>query len=122
MRIFLLTACLFAATTLLAQGKRYRLKGYTDSTMVYFSRTATCRMDCLHLSEDDVREVLKTGEATPGKPRDSSSTSTIFLFEGDIRGNRRMRMVATPKGTSLFVITVSLYGEKMSCDCGKKSG
>lgn len=98
----------------------YKLKGYTDSTRLYYSRTANCKMECIKVVEEDVRQVLKEGEASLAKPKDSSDTQKVFFVEGDTKTNKRIKIVVTPKGNALFVITVNPAYEKADCDCNKK--
>lgn len=99
----------------------FKLKGYTDSTRLYYSRTANCKMECMKVTEEDIRQVLKEGEASIPKAKDSTSTEIIFSIEGDTKTNQRIKVLVTPKGSALFVITVNPFGEKIECDCNKKT-
>jgi hypothetical protein len=120
MKPILLLPVLLLCLTSFSQQKKYRLKGYSDSTRIYYSRTANCKMECLKVVEADIRDVLKTGDASYGKARDSAHTDPIYLVEGDTQKNKRIRLVITPKGSALFVITVIPFGERVDCDCGRK--
>ena len=119
MKNLLLLIALFMLQPAYGQQKRYRLKGYTDSTGLSFSRTANCRMDCLKVSEADVRLVLKNGEATLGKPKDSASHDKIYIIEGDLVSRQKIRIIATPRGNNLFIISVLPSEKRIDCDCTK---
>src|SRR5438067_381939 len=39
----------------------YKLDGYTDSTTLFVTDMAICKMQCLNITETEVRKVLKDG-------------------------------------------------------------
>ena len=92
----------------------FKLRGYTDSTQIAFSPIASCKMSCLSLEEKDVRLVLKEGLVNT-KLSDVASSEKKFVVDYD--SGKKLRVSVTPRGYSLFVVSVSQIAQKDGCDC-----
>ena len=92
----------------------FKLKGYTDSTQLVFSELATCKMTCLSIDEKEVRTVLRSGLVNVGRS-DVASANKTFAVEYD--SGKNLRVVVSPRGYTLLVITVYPIGKKIDCDC-----
>jgi hypothetical protein len=92
----------------------FKLRGYTDSTKLIFSAMASCKMTCLSIDEKDVRTVLKEGLVNVSRS-DVASAEKTFAVEYD--SGKKLRVVVTPIGYSLLVVTVNTIDKKVECDC-----
>lgn len=92
----------------------FKLRGYTDSTQLVFSAMANCKMSCLGIDEKEVRTVLKEGLVNVSR---SDVTSAEKTFEVEYNSGKKLRVVVTPKGYLLIVITVNPIEKKIECDC-----
>ena len=92
----------------------FKLRGYSDSTQLVFSALANCKMSCLVIDEKEVRTVLKEGLVNVSR---SNVTSAEKTFAVEYNSGKKLRVVVTPKGYSLMVITVNPIEKKVECDC-----
>ena len=92
----------------------FKLRGYTDSTQLIFSAMANCKLACLSIDEKDVRRVLKEGLVNVSRS-DVASAEKIFAVEYD--SGKKLRVVVTPNGNILIVVTVNPIDKKVECDC-----
>ena len=92
----------------------FKLRGYTDSTQLQYSKMASCKMTCLSVDENAIRTVLKEGTVNVSRS-DIASPEKVFAVEYD--NGEKLRVVVSPRGASLFVITVNPINKKAECDC-----
>ena len=89
-----------------------------------YSQHATCRMECRHITEAEIREVLGKGE-TRGSGKVNYSKSDVhdkpyptYAIEGVTAGGKSLRIVIADCDTiSKVVTTIDLKMENDSCDC-----
>lgn len=81
-----------------------------------FSRHARCRMDCRHIDESEVREILEKGSINYAKIEEDARGKS-YPLEGVTHDNQRVRIVFAPKGDELVVVTCIDLGKEWSCDC-----
>jgi len=87
-----------------------------NTTKLIFSKHAKCRMDCRHIIESEVREILKNGIVNEKKIQRDKRGMT-YPVEGTTRDGQRVRIVFAPKDDGLVVVTVIDLGTEWSCDC-----
>ena len=93
--------------------QEYKLYGYTDSTTVFVSDMAICKMECLKINEDDIRAVLKYGIINLGKSF-LVYKDKLYTIDDNVK---KLRVEATPRGTTLLIVTVSALKRKPGCAC-----
>jgi uncharacterized DUF497 family protein len=103
----------------ITQQTTFKLRGYTDSTQLMFTKNATCKMECLTISEADVRQVLKDGLVNTERS-ELDQPEKKFAVEGAASESKTLRVVVVPKGNALLLITVIRIDKKENCDCRKK--
>jgi hypothetical protein len=101
------------------QNTTFKLRGYTDSTKLYFTKMATCKMECLTVSEAELRSVLKDGLVNVERS-ELDTPEKKFAIEGMSSDGKELRVIAVPKGNALLMITVIRTDKKEQCDCKKK--
>ncbi|HNG62916.1 MAG TPA: DUF4258 domain-containing protein [Ferruginibacter sp.] len=87
-----------------------------NTSHLIFSKHAKCRMDCRHIDEAEVREILKNGVVNEKKIQRDKRGMT-YPVEGTTRDGQRVRIVFAPKDDGLVVVTVIDLGTEWSCDC-----
>lgn len=81
-----------------------------------FSKHARCRMDCRHIDESEVREILDKGSINYNKIEEDARGKS-YPLEGVTHDNQRVRIVFAPKGDELVVVTCIDLDRDWSCDC-----
>jgi hypothetical protein len=88
-----------------------------------FTRHAHCRMDCRHITEKEIREILEGGEINYRKSQPDGHPDPKYALEGYTKEGQHLRIVfAVPTGRpetahSLVVITCIELGVEWQCDC-----
>ncbi len=87
-----------------------------NTAKLIFSKHAKCRMDCRHIDESEIREILKSGIVNEKKIQRDKRGIT-WPVEGTTHDGQRVRIVFAPKDDGLVVVTVIDLGTEWSCDC-----
>ncbi len=90
-----------------------------NAQKIIYSKHARCRMDCRHIDESEVIEILKTGALNTAKIEEDSRGKT-YPLEGKTHDNQNVRIVFAPKQDELVVVTVIDLDRDWACDCGNK--
>lgn len=87
-----------------------------NTTHLIYSRHARCRMDCRHISEDEIQEVLAHGIVNQRKIETDNRGKT-YPLEEKVNGHR-LRVVFAPKGqNAVEVVTCIDLDTEWQCDC-----
>jgi hypothetical protein len=85
-------------------------------THLIYSHHARCRMDCRHISEGEIQEVLAHGIVNERKIETDSRGKT-YPLEETVNGHR-LRVVFAPKGqNAIEVVTCIDLDTEWQCDC-----
>lgn len=88
-----------------------------NASEIIYSKHAKCRMDCRHIDETEVKEILKSGIVNESKIEKSSKGISIPL-EGTTHDNQKVRIVFAPKEDGkLVVVTVIDLENEFECNC-----
>ena len=71
---------------------------------IKYSRHAKCRMDCRHIDESEVKEILAKGEINYNKEETNEKGAT-YPLEGTTHDGQRVRIVFAPKEKEIVVVT-----------------
>lgn len=85
------------------------------SKLIY-SRHARCRMDCRHIDESEVEEILQEGTLNVSKIEEDARGKT-YPLEGITHDHQKVRIVFAPKNDELVVVTVIDLDKEWQCDC-----
>lgn len=83
---------------------------------ITYTRHARCRMDCRHISEADVKELIQNGKLNKEKVQESDMGKT-YPLDGKTTGDKMLRIVVAPKKNDLVVVTVIDLDTDWPCDC-----
>jgi hypothetical protein len=83
---------------------------------IIYSKHARCRMECRHINEDEVKEILKDGKVNERKIETDIRGKT-YPLEGIAEGHH-LRIVFAPKGNdAVEVVTCIDLDTDWTCDC-----
>jgi hypothetical protein len=88
-----------------------------NTTNLYYTKHARCRMGCRDISEDEVIEILRNGKVNYSKSNVDDPRGATYALEGATRDGQQVRIIFAPKQSHLTVVTViDLHVEHM-CNC-----
>jgi len=84
---------------------------------IHYSRHAKCRMECRHINETEIRQVLETGTVNYRKSElGGDACHQKFAVEGNVQ-NDHLRVIFAPCGSTVTVVTCIDLDREWSCDC-----
>lgn len=91
------------------------------TTMVRdYTAHAKCRMECRHINDDEVQEILRNGSTNIAKSElEEVECQRRFAIDGYSKENQHLRIVASPCGNKLTIITCIDLDKKWPCECGE---
>ncbi|MBS1664304.1 MAG: DUF4258 domain-containing protein [Bacteroidetes bacterium] len=81
------------------------------------TRHARCRMDCRHITEKEIREILEKGEINYNKSEPEARPDPKYALEGYTNEGQHLRIIFAPSDRGLVVITCIELGVEWQCDC-----
>jgi acetylornithine deacetylase/succinyl-diaminopimelate desuccinylase-like protein len=81
------------------------------------TKHARCRMDCRHIDETEIKEIIEQGKINVSKIEENARGKT-YPLEGVTHDNQRVRIVVAPKPNGeMVVVTCIDLDREWSCDC-----
>lgn len=85
---------------------------------IHYSKHARCRMDCRHISESEVQEILADGTINFRKSElNAAPCRKRYALEGETHDRQHVRIIFAPCDDVETVVTVIDLGTEWSCDC-----
>jgi hypothetical protein len=81
------------------------------------TRHARCRMDCRHITEKEIREILEKGTINYAKSEPDARPDPKYALEGFTVEGQHLRIIFAPSDRGLVVITCIELGVEWQCDC-----
>lgn len=73
---------------------------------IIYTKHARCRMQCRHITESEVKEILENGKVNKNKIQEDGKGKT-YPLEGKTKADDRMlRVVVAPKKNNTVIVTV----------------
>jgi hypothetical protein len=85
------------------------------ASYILYSKHARCRMECRHITEAEVKEILVEGKVNEHKEKEDER-GTTYPVEGVVDGHH-LRIVFAPKGDIVEVVTCIDLDTDWPCDC-----
>jgi hypothetical protein len=82
-----------------------------------FTRHARCRMDCRHITEKEIHEILDEGTINYTKSEPKARPDPRYAVEGYTAEQQHLRIIIAPEEKKLIVITCIEIGVEWSCHC-----
>jgi len=88
------------------------------NTPLIYTRHARCRMECRHISEEDIREVLREGYINEAKSKQEPGKCPAYAIEEDRhKDGVRLRIVFAKCDHETKVVTCIDRDHEFECDC-----
>jgi len=101
--------------TVSAAGKHQQMIP-TDAKLVY-TRHARCRMDCRHITEAEVHEVLEEGVVNNAKSDPADTPCPTYAIEDKTKEGQHLRIVFARCDNVVKVITCIDLNQEFECRC-----
>lgn len=89
-----------------------------NPSKIHYSKHARCRMECRHIDETEVKEILANGQINFGKSElNNAKCRNRYAVEGRSKDAQDLRIIVAPCGDEETVVTVIDLGRDWSCDC-----
>lgn len=82
-----------------------------------YTKHARCRMNCRHIDESEVQEILQKGRINHRKSEPAGRPDPKYAFEGTTHDGQQVRIVFATAKRGTVVVTVIDLGTEWSCDC-----
>ncbi len=83
---------------------------------IIYTKHARCRMECRHIDESEVLEILDEGVINYNKI-EKSNKGKSYPLEGITHDKQHVRIVFAPKQENLVVVTVIDLDKDWYCNC-----
>ncbi|CAN5488547.1 hypothetical protein BH11BAC2_BH11BAC2_01650 [soil metagenome] len=84
---------------------------------VYYTKHARCRMDCRHIDESEIKEILEIGEINYAKSETNAQPCPKFALEGITHDKQHVRIIVGDCDSQASIITVIDLDTAFKCDC-----
>lgn len=85
---------------------------------VSYSKHARCRMNCRHIDETEVQQILKEGKINYAKSElKAEDCKKKYAVEGNTKDKQKVRIIFAPCSEEVTVVTVIDLGKEWVCDC-----
>ena len=74
-------------------------------------------MDCRHIDESEVREILQKGTINYAKSQLNDKPDPKYAVEGSTHDGQQVRIIFAPSGRGMVVITVIDLEKEWLCAC-----
>jgi hypothetical protein len=85
---------------------------------MHYSKHAKCRMECRHIDESEIKDILEQGTINYRKSELQGETCRKkYAVEGLSKDGQKLRVIFAPCGNEMTVVTCIDLGVEWACDC-----
>jgi len=89
-----------------------------NPSQIHYSKHARCRMNCRHVDESEVKELLEDGKINYSKSDlNEDACHKRYALEGYSHDNQQLRIIVAECNNELTVITVIDLKKEWPCAC-----
>lgn len=89
-----------------------------NPSQLNYSKHAKCRMDCRHIDETEVKDILQNGKVNYRKSElDAANCKKRYAVEGYSKDNQHLRVVFAPCESEVTVVTCIDLDTEWECHC-----
>jgi hypothetical protein len=88
-----------------------------NTTKLFFTKHAKCRMKCRHITQQEVKDILVNGTVNYNKSDLHDPRGATYAVEGITKDRQHVRIIFAPKQQHLTVVTVIDLMEEYACNC-----
>lgn len=82
-----------------------------------YSKHAKCRMECRHITQHEVEEIMQDGKINYNKSDLQNARCPRYALEGDTEDGQHVRIVFAQCNEKTEVVTVIDLETEWTCDC-----
>lgn len=82
-----------------------------------FTKHAKCRMECRDITQEEVKEILHTGNINYTKSNASNKSGATYALEGYSIDKQHLRIIVAPEKENLVIVTCIDLDKEWQCDC-----
>src|SRR5258705_11850483 len=80
-------------------------KLFRDTNHLILTKHAKCRMDCRHITEQEIKEIIHAGNVNYSRSGTGNKGDDTYALEGYSNEHQHLRVVVAPENDGLVVIT-----------------
>lgn len=84
---------------------------------LHYTKHARCRMDCRHINETEVNEIIQNGEINNRKSELNADPCPKYALEGVTEEHQHLRIIVGNCDEEATIITVIDLEHEFECDC-----
>ncbi len=93
-----------------------REKAFRHNT-IYYTKHAKCRMECRHIDQEEVKEILENGAINYSKSKPDAARCPKYAVEGITHDKQHVRIIVGDCDSQASIITVIDLDHDFACDC-----
>ncbi|MEO8766234.1 MAG: DUF4258 domain-containing protein [Ginsengibacter sp.] len=90
---------------------------FRDTQHLILTKHVKCRMDCRHITEQEIKEVIHDGTVNAAKSGLGARGDPSYALEGFSSEHQHIRVVVAPENDGLVVITCIDLDREWPCNC-----
>ena len=90
---------------------------FRNTNHLILTNHAKCRMDCRHITEQEIKEIIHDGKINYSKSEASTKGDETYALEGYSNEHQHLRIVVAPESDGLVVITCIDLDNEWQCNC-----
>jgi len=89
-----------------------------NPSQINYSKHAKCRMDCRHIDESEVKDMIATGTINYKKSDlQKDDCHKRYAVEGYSKDNQHLRIIVVPCADEITIVTCIDIGAEWECHC-----
>ena len=90
---------------------------FRNISHLILTKHAKCRMDCRHITESEIKEIIHNGNVNYAKSGRSNKGDDTYAIEGYSNERQHLRVVVAPEEDGLVVVTCIDLDREWPCNC-----
>ena len=91
--------------------------GFRDTNHLILTKHARCRMDCRHITAEEIKDVIHNGNVNYSRSGQGNKGDDTYALEGYSNERQHIRIVVAPENDGLVVITCIDLDHEWPCNC-----
>ena len=84
---------------------------------LYYTKHALCRMDCRHISKEEINEIMEKGIINFNKSYPNDKPCPSFALQGETSGGEKLRVIFAQCSNETKVVTCYNLEQDFECHC-----
>jgi len=84
---------------------------------LYYTKHALCRMDCRHISKQEINEIMQKGIINFNKSHRHDKPCPTFALQGETSDGEKLRVIFAQCGDETKVVTCYNLEQDFECHC-----